>query len=122
VLTGSSGPAFTVEADLEGAAGQVVLRGEFDLTAASALEEMLALALGKASGDIVLQMGEVDFIDCACVRVITQAAQSLPRPRRLVVQSISPVARRLFQLTGLDAMRVEPDCGHPSWVCRHEPS
>jgi anti-anti-sigma factor len=104
MLTGARTPSFTVEAALDGAAARVVLRGEFDLTAVSALEEMLALVLGKAPDDIVLQMGEVAFIDCACIRVIAQAAQALPGPGRLVVQNLSPVARRLFQLTGLDAV------------------
>lgn len=104
MLTGSRRPSFAVEADPDGAATLVVLRGEFDLTAVSALEEMLALVLGKSPGDIVLHMGGVAFIDCACVRVIAQAAQALPGPGRLVVQSLSPVARRLFQLTGLDTM------------------
>ena len=104
MLTGPRRQSFTVEADLDGATARVVLRGEFDLTAASALEEMLALVLGKAPGDIVLYMGEVAFIDCACVRVIAQAAQALPGPGRLVAQNLTPVARRLFRLTGLDTV------------------
>ena len=104
MLTGPRRQSFTVDADLDGAAARVVLRGEFDLTAASALAEMFALVLGKAPGDIVLHMGEVAFIDCACVRVIAEAAQALPGPGRLVVQNLSPVVRRLFHLTGLDTV------------------
>jgi anti-anti-sigma factor len=61
-------PSFSVEAELNGTAARVVLRGELDLTAAPALEEMLALVLAKAPRDIVLQMGRVAFIDCACAR------------------------------------------------------
>jgi anti-sigma B factor antagonist len=97
-------PSFSVEADLNGAAARVVLRGELDLTAAAALEEMLALVLAKAPRDIVLQMGRVAFIDCACARVIAEAARALPGPGRLVIQSPSPVVRRLFHLSGLDAV------------------
>jgi anti-anti-sigma regulatory factor len=49
-------------------------------------------------------MDEVTFMDCACVRVIAQAAQALPGPGRLVVQNLSPAVRRLFRLTGLDTV------------------
>ena len=104
MVTRARAPSFSVEADLNGAAARVVLRGELDLTAASALEEMLALVLGKAPRDVVLQMGGVAFIDCACARVIAQAAQTLPGPGRLVIQSPSPVVRRLFHLSGLDTV------------------
>jgi len=97
-------PSFSVEADLNGAAARVVVRGELDLTAAPALQEMLALVLARAPRGIVLQMGGVAFIDCACAEVIAQAAQALPGPGRLVIQSPSPVVRRLFHLSGLDAV------------------
>jgi anti-sigma B factor antagonist len=109
-------PSFTVEADLAGPATRVVLQGELDFPAASALEGMLALVLGKPPRDIVLEMGGVTFIDCACARVIAQAAQALLGPGRLVIQSPKPAVRRLFHLTGLDAAipMNEPACPAPA--------
>jgi anti-anti-sigma factor len=94
---------------------EVVLGGEFDLTAAPALAEMLTLALCATPRDIVLQMGDVAFIDCACARVIAQTAQALPRPGQLIIQGLSPVARSLFHLTGLDSVAtvVEPAGSRP---------
>ena|ERR1700735_684808 len=103
MVTQAHTPSFTVEADLAGPVTRVVLRGELDLTAASALGELLALVLGKPPRDIVLETSGVTFIDCACARVIAQAAQALLGPGRLVIQSPSPVVRRMFHLTGLDA-------------------
>lgn len=93
----------TVQAGLSGTAVQVVLRGEFDCTTVAVLEGMLALVAGKSPRDVVLHMGEVAFLDGACARVIAQAARALPGPGRLAIHSPSPVVRRVFQLTGLDA-------------------
>jgi anti-anti-sigma factor len=115
MVTEAHTPSFAAEADLADTASCVVLRGDLDLTATSALEEMLALVLDKPPRDIVLEMGGVTFIDCACARVIAWAAQALLGPGRLVIQSPSPAVRRLFHLSGLDAAipMNEPACPQP---------
>jgi anti-anti-sigma factor len=88
---------------LSGDVVHVVARGELDLTAARLLEEMLTLVTSKVPRDIVLHMSEVAFLDCGCARVIAEAARALPGPGRLVIGDSSPIVRRMFQLTGLDA-------------------
>lgn len=46
-------------------------------------------------------MREVEFIDCACARVIVQAARTWPGSGPAVIRDASPIVRRVFQLTGL---------------------
>jgi len=93
----------------------VMLRGEFDLTTAQVLKEMLDLVTSQAPRDIVLHMSGVTFLNCGCARVIVQAARVLPGPGQLTIGDCSPIVRRLFQVTGLDAaVPVAGPAGRPA--------
>ncbi|HEY1919812.1 MAG TPA: STAS domain-containing protein [Streptosporangiaceae bacterium] len=91
------------QAAVPGADAEITIRGELDLTAAAALEQALERLRGTTSGGLVLQLGTVAFIDCACARVIARAASTWPGPGRVVLRDPSPAVRRVFQLTGLAA-------------------
>ena len=74
------------------------LAGEIDYKA----EEALALALAEAirfDGDITINMAGLAFIDASCIRMILDAARSLPTPRKVVVQCHRGIAAR-FVLSG----------------------
>ena len=94
---------FTLQTALAGLDIQVRIRGELDVTAAPELARALDSLRGSGRGGLVLHLDEVEFIDCACARVIARAASTWPLPGRAVIQAASPAVRRVFQLTSLAA-------------------
>jgi anti-anti-sigma factor len=82
---------------------RLIVRGEVDLASALVLERELQRAEGSSPIRIVLDLGELGFIDSAglsCLIRAQQRAKSNGRP--LVFTRIPAQARRLFQLTGFD--------------------
>jgi anti-anti-sigma factor len=94
-------PWFALQMAPSGPDTQVIIRGELDFAAAADLGQTLASLRDGADGGLVLHMGEVEFIDCACARVIAQAARAWPGSGPAVIRDPSPVVRRIFQLTRL---------------------
>jgi len=87
----------------------VVLRGEADFSATLALSDILARGVSAGSGDVVIDLGGLDFIDTGAMRVLVAAKQRLQRlGRKLTLRSPSSVATRVLDVFGLATM-VEPD-------------
>jgi anti-anti-sigma factor len=79
----------------------VWLRGEHDISTASALSETLNRAIALDC-DVVADLSAVAFMDAATVSVILRTRESLHRrSRSLTVRSPSRCARRLLELCGL---------------------
>jgi anti-anti-sigma factor len=97
-------PRFTLQTAASGPDVLVVIRGELDVTVAPDLAQALARLRGTVGGDLVLNMSEVEFIDCACAQVIAQAAAAWPAPAQAVIRDPSPIVRRVFQLSDLAAV------------------
>jgi anti-anti-sigma regulatory factor len=49
-------------------------------------------------------LARTDFIDCGSARLIAAAGRSLPEGQRPVIRRPGPGVRRIFELTGLDAL------------------
>ncbi|HEY1920665.1 MAG TPA: anti-sigma factor antagonist [Streptosporangiaceae bacterium] len=94
-------PRFNLQTTSSGPDAQVIIRGELDLASAAALAQALTGLCDSIRGGLILHMGEVKFIDCACARIIARAARTWPSPGRVVIRDPSPIVRRVFQLTGL---------------------
>ena len=94
-------PRFALQMAPSGADAQVIIRGELDVAVAADLGQALASLRDGADGGLILHMGEVEFIDCACARVIAQAARTWPGSGPAVIRDPSPIVRRVFQLTRL---------------------
>jgi len=88
----------------EGARTVVVLRGEADFSAVSALSDALAGAISSGT-DVVIDLAELAFIDTAAVRVLAAAEQRLGhRGRTLRFRSPNSVAERMLDMFGLTAL------------------
>jgi anti-sigma B factor antagonist len=84
------------------------LHGEIDGSSADELANLLDPLPG--TGDVVVDLADVGFIDSSGLRVLIDAHQRAERSNRLVVLAHpSAVVRRLLDITGLtDYLRIEP--------------
>jgi anti-anti-sigma factor len=92
-----------IEVDERGTDGVLLtLRGELDPHTAPRLKERIDDALASNRADLTLDLAGVTFIDSSGLRVILSGhKEANERGGRLVLQSPSPTARRLLDITGL---------------------
>jgi len=82
----------------------LVLRGEVDLASTPILERELKRAEATASGRIVLDLGELEFIDSSGLSCLMRAQQrASANGHTLILKRIPAQAKRLFYLTGFDS-------------------
>lgn len=80
----------------------IVCTGELDLAAAPALRSAF-LAATRRRDDVVLDLGQVTFLDCSAVGEVVRADVALHgNGRELTTRGMGPAARRLFALVGVD--------------------
>jgi anti-sigma B factor antagonist len=103
-----------------GADAYVVLSGELDGATAAFLVRTLVEVNETLEGDLVLDINQLSFIDSTGLSVfVSQQKQLHASGKRLVIHAPTPMARRLFQITGLeDVLTIElpdePDNGAPA--------
>jgi anti-anti-sigma factor len=81
----------------------VVISGEADLAIMPLLSRRLAQILAAGPQRLIFDLAGVGFIDCAATRLIISTGRHLPGGRQPVIRDPSPAARRVLELTGLDA-------------------
>jgi anti-anti-sigma factor len=102
VVQGQPRP-FSVEVEWTSGVPVVAVCGEVDIATVPYLEEQLNELVDKAPPQVVLDLGEMDFIDCAGAAVIARARRRLPDQEcEVVLRCPKPLAQRIFELTGLD--------------------
>jgi anti-anti-sigma factor len=97
---------FLIDANHRDGAVRLRLRGELDLAAvprlSAAIEDALAV---PAPCGLVLDLGEVTFLDCATLGALMQGrAMALDRGRPYQVTGARGLPRRVMELTGLLAV------------------
>jgi anti-anti-sigma factor len=105
--TSVAGAADTLIGQLaqEGTRTIVVLLGEADFSTTQALSDILARGISGGAGDVVIDLGRLEFIDTGAMRVLVAAQQRLQRRgRKLTLRSPSPVATRVLEVFGLATM------------------
>lgn len=87
----------------EGRLMVVALRGEQDMSTAARVAEAIAGAAALGAGDVVVDLGGVQFMDASIVGVLVGGGNDLrSQDRRLTVRTPSPRAQVLLDLCGLD--------------------
>ena len=82
------------------------LRGEVDMTNASFVREELTSSVPNDAHALVVELGEIRYLDSAAIEVLFELSRRLGRRRqelRLVVPPSSPL-RRLLALTEVGAV------------------
>ncbi|MET9611966.1 STAS domain-containing protein [Kitasatospora indigofera] len=100
--------------DKRSTAAVVRARGDIDLDTAPALRHRLEAAL-REHRDVVLDLSQVTFMDCAGLGALLDASDRADRDgRHLVLRPVGPDVLRLLRITGLEGrLTVAPD-HHPS--------
>ena len=103
-------PRVSIRPELAGATATLVITGELDLISAPELtwqlQQLLAQLPAGAPGRLVFDLTAVPFIDVATARLISGATQSRPAAGPPVIRRAGPGVRRVFALTGFDALCV----------------
>ena len=79
----------------------VKLSGRLDVNGAVLLERRLGEMPGR-SPDLILDLGEVDFVSSAGIRVLTQLLkESAAREGSVVLSGMKPAVRNILEITGM---------------------
>jgi anti-anti-sigma factor len=82
----------------------IALAGEFDLAAIEKFEAAFAKLEAGAPGAIVVDLGELAFMDSSGLRSLVMADQRARKAgRRLAIVPGPPAVRRVFEITQLDS-------------------
>lgn len=109
-MLASSLPGFVVSVDFAEHDVVLAVRGEVDILTAPDLGAIMDAVLGQGHQSVVLDLGELEFIDASGLRIIARGARVLrPSGGVLTIRSPSSMVRRLLDLVGLTrAVRLEP--------------
>ena len=89
---------------------RIALTGELDLTSVQILRENLAEFEGDGVVAIMLDLSDLTFIDSSGLHAFLQAnARAKANGHRLHIVGATPVARRVFSLTGTEFLVDERD-------------
>jgi anti-sigma B factor antagonist len=90
--------------DTVGTARVVRLGGELDLYNAAQVRSALADACAQAPERIVVDLGEVDFIDSTALGVLIEARTKLDNRDGLLLAAPGLETRRALKISGLDKL------------------
>lgn len=88
-------------------AGFCVIRVDaprIDAAGALAFKDRLRDLAGEAAGDVVLDLGAVQFIDSSGLGAIVAAMKALAPVRRLHLVGLTPTVEKVFRLTRMDTV------------------
>jgi anti-sigma B factor antagonist/stage II sporulation protein AA (anti-sigma F factor antagonist) len=97
--------AYGLGVQLEQEGERVVVRawGELDIASASAFEESLRTAIRGSSFGVIVDLGDVTFIDSTGLRVLISAAMMSHASRReLIVLRASAQVRYVIETSGVE--------------------
>jgi anti-sigma B factor antagonist len=84
--------------------GEVLVRGEIDLQTGPSFEAALSDAIRGGTGDLIVDLSGVEFMDSAGLNVFVRAYKHLiEQDRGLVVRGPSERVRRILDMGGADA-------------------
>jgi anti-anti-sigma factor len=79
----------------------VALEGELDLASARQMEERLTAIEDRRPARLIIDLGQLDFIDSTGLRLLLQAdARAREQQYELVLRPGQPSIQRVFEVTG----------------------
>lgn len=83
------------------------LHGEYDIATSAELSSILADAIAHESGDLIVDLDDVRFVDASTIRALLQARDALRLQSRTLMVRTAGRNARLLTLLGLADM-LEP--------------
>ena len=90
-----------LEATVTGETVTVVLRGELDVTSEAVLSAQVERIRQRGPRQLVFDVSQVAFMDCASARLIAGTGSWLPAGVKPVIRGPSPLVRRILEATGI---------------------
>lgn len=117
-------PQLSVRIETRQQAARLALVGELDMATVSILEDRLVHVEGDGVALIVLDLGDLSFIDSTGLHAFLRARDRADsNGHRLSLVGASPLTRRLLTLTGTEFLLEELDAvGAPDELTPSEPS
>jgi anti-sigma B factor antagonist len=101
-LTAGSEPILEIRAEPDGEGWAVWLSGELDLSCAGRLDTTIAELCADGARRIVLEMGELAFMDSTGLRSVLVGAELCEVSGcELLIGATSPQVERLFEVSGV---------------------
>jgi anti-sigma B factor antagonist len=91
-----------IEVSRNGDAVLVRLGGELDLSTAPTVRRALLDAVDGAPGRVVVDLGEVEFMDSTALSTLLEARARLRERERFLLAAPGLEARRALEISGLD--------------------
>jgi len=91
----------SVVSEREGAIHSLILDGELDLANAAKVDQELRRVEATDADVILVDLGELSFIDSTGIRVLLTAAERSRRDCRLLIECANPLVLRVLQLAGV---------------------
>jgi anti-sigma B factor antagonist len=82
--------------------GILAVRGEIDPASAEEFRARLEVAAREGSGDLVLDLRELRFMDSSGLHALLDIAATLEEGRAVVLRSPQRGVRRLFEVAGIE--------------------
>ena len=98
-------PGFTIDETPRSGGVGLALSGDLDMSATFALEPVLDRVLADNPRELVLDLGEVPFVDSSGLGLlIATHERATGAGVDMAISGVAPEARRLFQIAGLDGV------------------
>jgi anti-anti-sigma factor len=80
----------------------LVLHGYFDVRSTGTVRDALYDVMGRTSGNVVVDLSDVQAVDATALRVLAAASRAMERGgRSLILRGCSPALRRVIAFTRL---------------------
>lgn len=79
-----------------------VVESRLDAAVATAFKDRMRAALTAGGRTVVLDLGQVDFMDSSGLGAMIAVLKSMPAARRLELEGLTPNVGRVFRLTRMD--------------------
>src|SRR6516225_7379323 len=96
-------PHLTITTQHHGRRSVLLLQGELDLCTRERLRRAISSALKRLPQVLVVDLSELDFIDCSGLSVLVWAHKRLAgQDRQLLITGSKPIVRRVIGLAGVE--------------------
>jgi len=92
---------FTLSHVLEGSTGTLLLSGELDASSAPQVDEAVDQLIAGGAGELLIDLGEVTFIDSSGLRSLIRARKNLGNSDVVRLRNPQVGTVRLLEITGL---------------------